>query len=232
LRLLFFILFLIPLGDVLAQPAAGPERVRMAVLRALEARIPGAAAKAEVAVERISPAGSLGADVLTARLPDQPVVPRGRIQVSLKSVSGPQGRAIVRIAHFDSVATVQSSTFAGEPVRSSDLRFFWIETTRFSGDPLTPTALANWGGTELISRRSLRADRPLRTSDLGPPPAAEAGDPVLMTYRRSAFVMDVTCTSRDRGLVGDVIRLYADDTDTMYRARLTARGRAEWLETL
>jgi len=201
-------------------------------MQAMDARIPGVSARSSVAVERIVDAELLADGDLTVQLPSVPIVPRGRLQVVVISETGERTWAMIKVARFDSVATLIASVSSGEPVANADFQFFWIETTRFSGDPITPSILAAMDDGDLVANRSLRADRPLRRSDIGPRPAAEAGDSIIMTHRRSAFVFTVTCKSRDRGKIGDVIRLYDDDTDTMYRARLTARGRAEWLETL
>ena len=58
------------------------------------------------------------------------------------------------------------------------------------------------------------------------------GDPVLMAYARGIITLKLNCKAREPGAVGDEIRLYAPNTDTTYRARLTAPGQAEWIETL
>jgi hypothetical protein len=44
--------------------------------------------------------------------------------------------------------------------------------------------------------------------------------------------MTLRCKAREPGFVGDVIRVYAPDNDTAYRARLVDAGRATWIETL
>ncbi|MEX1055510.1 MAG: flagella basal body P-ring formation protein FlgA, partial [Rhodothermales bacterium] len=62
--------------------------------------------------------------------------------------------------------------------------------------------------------------------------AAETGDHVTLNYRRGAVQLRLTCKARESGAVGDVIRVYSDDTRSMYRARLTARGKADWISTL
>lgn len=206
------------------------DAVRLATLEALAGRLPGAVDRIRVMVHRIPT--HEGSGEVAVSLPDHPVVPRGRLQVPVSVDNERVGSAMVEVAHFDSVATLIESVSTGDSVLPASFRYVWMDVTRFSGDPLTPARLAAMADTDLIAHRSLRADRPLRATDIGPRPAAETGDPVRMTYRRGAFVLEMACRARDRGQIGDIIRIYADDSDTMYRARLTAPGRAEWVETL
>ncbi len=233
MRIALIISLLLLAGQVEAQTNSGSHLVADATLLAIAERAPELASRIEVSVVRQPRAEVLLADVaLQVELPALPVIPRGRLQVKLSRNGESLGTAQVNVAHFDSVATATGAVESGADVTTADLRFVWMETTRFSGDPLTPSALRAFGDLDVIARRSLRADRALRTSDVGPRPAADTGDSVRMLYRRGAFVLDLSCRARDRGQIGDIIRLYADDSDTTYRARLTARGRAEWIETL
>lgn len=205
---------------------------------ALSARTADADERLAISVIRLPSNAEQLADQLDSsddwsiQLPARPHVPKGRLQVTVMHEGARQGTAVIQVAHFDSVAVLTTPVTSGAPVSLEDLEFVWMEVTRFSGEPLTREALSKWGPQELLARRSLKEDRPLRKVDIAPRPAAETGDPVRMVYRRGAFVLDLTCRARDRGQVGDIIRLYADDSDTVYRARLTAPGRAEWIETL
>ena len=205
--------------------------VQTATLEAIAARMPALTDRVEVSVTRIS-AQPQGPGSLQVTLPERPAVPRGRMQVTLSVGPDAVGSAMIDVAHFDSVAVLAQPISSGDPVSPQDLIFIWMDVTRFSGDPLSARAMREMAGTDLIAHRSLRTDRPLRTSDLGPRPAADTGDPVRMSYRRGAFVLELACRARDRGQIGDIIRLYADESDTVYRARLTAPGKAEWIETL
>lgn len=200
------------------------------MLYAIAARIPDVSSRIQVAVVRF--AGSDATGTVSVSLPERPLVPRGRVQVPVSVDGSRVGSALLHVAHFDSVAIYPESAFSGDMVQAELLRFVWMDVTRFSGEPLTRTALAAYDGQELIARTAIRPDRALRRNDIGPRPAADTGDPVRMTYRRGAFVLELACRARDRGRVGDTIRVYADDSDTVYRARLTAPGRAEWIETL
>jgi flagella basal body P-ring formation protein FlgA len=233
LRSSLLILLLLAAGPAAAQSNSDSHLVADATLLAITARAPEMVSRIQVSVVRQPKADVLSAgQPLQVELPALPVIPRGRLQVKLSRNGESLGTAQVNVAHFDSVATATAAVASGADVITTDLRFVWMETTRFSGDPLTPAALSAFGNADVIARRSLRADRALRTSDVGPRPAADTGDSVRMLYRRGSFVMDLSCRARDRGQIGDIIRLYADDSDTTYRARLTAPGRAEWIETL
>ena len=233
MRLSLFISLLLFAGLVQAQSNPGSDPVAEATMLAISERAPELMDRIEVSVVRQPKAEVLSDEsALQVELPSLPVIPKGRLQVKLARNGESLGTAQVNVAHFDSVATATGVVESGADVTRADLRFVWMETTRFSGDPLTPAVLSGFGSLDVIARRSLRPDRALRTSDVGPRPAAETGDSVRMLYRRGAFVLDLSCRARDRGQIGDIIRLYADESDTTYRARLTAPGRAEWIETL
>jgi flagella basal body P-ring formation protein FlgA len=233
-RFLPYIAFFVLVLPAEAQDTAADFRAAVsdAAILALSTRAPDRADNVTVTVIRLPQEIVESSSSLEVVLPALPVVPRGRIQVGLRTDNQARGHAMIQIAHFDSVAVPVAALAGGAPVSSGDLRFVWMETTRHAGDPLTPSALRALGNQELIARRSLRADRPLRATDLERRPAADTGDPVRMKYRRGAFMLELSCHARDRGQIGDVIRLYAEDSDTTYRARLTAPGRAEWIETL
>jgi flagella basal body P-ring formation protein FlgA len=226
------------LGGLDTSPVASVapgDAILSAARRAVADRLPEAGRSVEVTVVRLSdlPEGTtFEPTTVRVELPRSPVVPKGRLQVSFSVGTERLGSALIQVAHYDSVAIAVEQFSSRDVISPSSLRFVWMETTRFNGEPLTPASLNRWRGTELMARRFLRADSPLRTSDLGPRPAAETGEPVRMTYRRGAFLLDLSCRARDRGQLGDIIRLYADDSDTVYRARLVGAGRAEWIETL
>ncbi|NNE70166.1 MAG: flagellar basal body P-ring formation protein FlgA [Rhodothermales bacterium] len=212
---------------------AGPdEELIDATLAAIGARAPELVERLRISVIRSSSADEDAAGTVSVELPAIPVIPRGRLQVRLNRDGQPAGTALINVAHFDSVGVVTAALDSGAELDGSSLRFVWMETTRFSGQPLTPDVLRKWSGEPIVARRSLRVDRPIRVTDVGPRPAADTGDAIRMVYRRGSFKLELSCRARDRGQVGDIIRVYADDSDTMYRARLTGPGRAEWIETL
>lgn len=218
--------------ELLTAPAGPDQELVDAALEAITSRAPELAPRVRVSVIRSPNADEESEESLTVELPAVPVIPRGRLQVRLTRGGQSTGTALINVAHFDSVGVVTSPIASSGEITPGTIRFVWMETTRFAGQPLTPRLLAQWGDQAIVARRSLRADRPLRATDLGPRPAAETGDAVRMVYRRGTFKLELSCRARDRGQIGDIIRIYADDSDTMYRARLTAPGRAEWIETL
>ena len=87
-------------------------------------------------------------------------------------------------------------------------------------------------GGPLFATRHLREGRTLRRGDLRAAFTADIGDAVTMRYRRGGLALDLRGQAREAGHVGDAIRLHVPDTNTTYRARLTAAGEADWIETL
>ncbi|ARA94807.1 flagella basal body P-ring formation protein FlgA [Rhodothermaceae bacterium RA] len=247
MRLLAFLFVLLvlpafrpgPLPDPSEQAAA---QVRAAARAWLEARYPSLAPRMEVRVLRLSPEAqdTLAAAALPLRInaPGRAALPRGRTQVALLGGNDTAGWsrlgwALLYVAHYDSVLIPTRRMAADEPLTEDALRTAWVETTTFRGEPLTPAAFrALRADGELLAERSLREGRPLRRSDVRPPYAAEVGDAVAMRFQRGRITLLLPCKAREPGFVGDVIRLYSPDTRTTYRARLTAAGAAEWIETL
>ena len=161
-------------------------------------------------------------------------LPRGPAQVRvLHQQNGSwqrAGWALLYVAHFDSVLVATRTIEPGEQIERRDVQVRWTETTRFRGEPLAAATV----GTDdpIFATRYLRKGRQLRANDVRPPYAADTGQSVTVEYRRGGLHMKLRCKAREPGFVGDVIRVYAPDTDAAYRARLVRPGLAEWIETL
>ena len=216
---------------LLLAPAAVAQPLTGAAQQSLAARFPDQAQKLEVRVEHA--AESVRAlDGTTVVWPASAQVPRGRVQVRVQDARGAQvGVAMLYVAHFDTLVLATTDVSAGSAVVPEALTLSWRETTRLAGAYLTARDLGRLPA-ETFATRLLRADTPLRPTDLRPPFAAEAGAPVVLHYTRGPLRLVLSVEAREAGYVGDAIRLYAADTRTTYRARLTAPGEATWLETL
>ncbi len=219
-------------------PAAGPDaRIEDAALRTLAERFPDAAPRLEVRHIRSGKVPET-AEALRVVLPADGGIPRGHTQVNVEArreAGGWQeaGWALLYVAHFDSVAIPTRTVRKDETVAEADLQFAWLETTRFSGDPLTPAAWKTVAAAGTVyAHRHLSEGRAVHASDVRPAYAADTGDPLTMTYRRNGFTLVMTGHARAPGFAGDIIRFFAPATKTMYKVRLTAPGQAEWLETL
>ncbi len=217
-----------------AQPVEA--RILGAARAALEAAYPEQAGRLEVRVVRTG--GDLpGEGPIRLLLPPGGGLPRGRIQAGMQTqgsggVWREAGWAQIYIAHFDSVATPIRTVNKDDAIAPGDVTFAWIETTRFTGEPLTPALFRELAAAPLFAHRHLAADRALQRDDVRPAYAATTGDPVEMTYRREHLLLSIKGQARSPGFVGDSIRLYAPATKTMYKVRLTGPGAAEWIETL
>ncbi len=193
--------------------------------------------KAEVRLLRLSGALPAGGDV-RAILPSrkQPV---GRIQVLLEHRHAGEatyrraGYAMVEIAWYDSVVVARELLPRNISLTPDHVAIVWKDITRFSGEPLTASAyrqaLAR-GRTRLT--RMVRPGAVLRTNDLAPALAADTGTPVLMEVKRPGLHITLSCTARQPGHQGMLIRVYCPDTHQHYRARLIAEGKALWIQTL
>ena len=163
--------------------------------------------------------------------------PRGRMQVNVQERTGTswadRGWALLDVAYYDSVAVIETTVGSDDAVDTDDLALTWMETTRFHGTPLRADDLRELKEQDsLYATRRLTEGSTLRSGDLRSSYAAETGSTVVMHYERGAVNLELRCTARQSGFVGDTVRLYSPDTQTTYRARLTGPRTAEWIETL
>jgi flagellar basal body P-ring formation protein FlgA len=226
---------LIPSG-LRAQTAAKENGLQSQIQRAAEASLrqafPEQATHLEVRVTRMSDGLPLE-EALEIVWPSAAGIPKARVQANVALAGSKVGWALLYVAHYDSVVVSRNRLDMDAELSEGDLTVSWMETTRFHGTPLLARdlrAMRRQGA--VYAARLIQADRALRSSDLRPAYAADTGDLVLMDYNRGIVRLRLSCKAREPGAVGDTIRLYAPDTDTNYRARLTAPGQAEWLETL
>lgn len=164
-------------------------------------------------------------------------LPRGRARAQVftkeRNRWTSSGWASLYVAHYDSVMVVNENVRADDPIPPGALQSVWMETTRFPGDPFHAAdyRAARKRGA-LLAAHHLREGKALRKSDVRPPYAAEAGSSVEMKYNRRGLVLRLPCKAREPGFVGEVIRLFAPETNATYRARLTGAGTAQWIETI
>ncbi len=235
LRLTFiFLAFTASSGFVRATVPPVSERIRVAAEAALAEHFPAEAHRLRVRVIRTGGAVTDEAG-LKVTFQSSDAMPRAHAKVDVWSQASDgwtkAGWALLYVSHFDSVVVARESIAQGGAVTPEQVTFAWMDVTGFRGEPLRPAAYRALARNDVFAARPLRERRPLRAGDLRPPFAANTGDAVLMQYRRGKITLRMACKAREPGFIGDVIRLYNPDTDTMYRARLTAPGVAKWMET-
>jgi flagella basal body P-ring formation protein FlgA len=159
-------------------------------------------------------------------------MPEGHTVAEVLAADGRRiGQATLYVAHWDSVAVASHALARGDTVTAADFAPAWIETTRLRTPPL------RWADARRLAdaatvRRSVGAGDALRASDHQAPPAVETGDPVEVRYRRGDLALTLRGQARERGALGEAVRVYCPDVRTTYRVRLVAPGVGEWLETL
>lgn len=234
------------LAFVLAAPADPPEaasvQVRDAMLAWLDARYPALRPRLDVRVLRMDPEAEAvltsAPEPLRLDVPHPTAVPHARTQVTLLAGSEAAGYekigwAMLYVAHFDSLVVPTRTVRPDDPLAPEAVQMAWTETTTFRGEPLTPAAYRELlAQGDVFAVRTLREGRPLRSTDVRPPYLVDTGSSVRMHYARGRLAMTLTCKAREAGALGDEVRLYAPDTKTTYRARITGPGTAIWIETL
>ena len=210
--------------------------IQKAATAAWEAHLAGTVTAVELHVLRFG--GEIDPNLpLRVHFPARPAVPRGRSQVTVEALIDSigwqkAGWAWLNVAHFDSVAIAQRVVTKDEALAAEDAVGIWMDITKFPGTPLHPRVLRERVASETaFLTKTVTANRPLRLSDIRPPYAADTGDSVIMHYNRNGVSLELSCKARGRGLTGDIIRLYSPTSKRTYRARLTAAGRADWIET-
>jgi flagella basal body P-ring formation protein FlgA len=244
LHIPIFVLMSVPAAAALAQAGtsglaaqAAVARIQTTASKMLAAQYPKDAHRLDVEVIRTRGLDAVGSDMRLS-FPEADALPRAHTLVDVLAPDtstgwAKTGWALLYVAHYDSIAVLQAPLQKDEALPPDAVEAAWMETTTH-GDGLLRIdafrAMADSG--TVFARRLLRSGRALRTNDLRPPYAAQLGESVILTYQRGNIHLKMTCEARAPGFVGDVIRLYAPQTGTNYRARLTAPGTAEWLETL
>jgi flagella basal body P-ring formation protein FlgA len=230
--LLVLLGWLIAVPVAWAQPA-NADALRRATRAALAASFADDLPRLRIEVKRASgEASTVDKPRVSFRSMDR--LPRGAAQVQVYQRTNGQwtraGWALLHVAHYDSVLVTTRTIGPGDAITHDDVRVTWRETTRFRGMPLSAAIFQQ--DDPLRADRHLQAGRMLREHDVRPPYAVDTGQTVTVQYQRGGLRMLLRCKAREPGFVGDVIRVYAPDNDTAYRARLTAAGRATWIETL
>lgn len=193
----------------------------------LHARFPGRAHRFEVRLAQPWPSETtLSAPHIA--WPRHPEVPKGRLQVEVTDGGIVRGRAWLFVAHYDSVVIARDGLAADQPIDATTVDVMWQETTRISSY-LPARALAD---TVLVAARSVPEGRLLRPSDVRPPDAVQPGDLVRLTLLRNGMAFMVDTQARQRGHVGQVIRVFSPDTRATYLAQITHPGEARWVRTL
>ncbi len=218
--------------------AEAPEpSVRKAASRALSAQYPESADHLKVRVRRVR--GTLDPEAgLRLVFPGGEGRPTGLTQVDLRTRGAEgdwttAGWALLHVARLDSVATLRTRAPRGAPIAPSDLETAWLETSSLHGEPLrADTAHTRAARGALVATRHLQSGRVLRARDVRRPYAADTGSALRVRYQKGRLVFRLSCTAREPGGVDDVIRVHCSGLNTMYRARITSKRTAQWVETL
>ncbi len=235
-RLLLAALLLLTPTRAYASGPSDEARIREQAERQLFSTFPSGKARLQVRVQQVH-VDSLPQGRFELTFPSPGEMPRAHTQVGVmvqrEGRSEKAGWALLYVAHYDSVLVAASSVESDAELAAPMVNVALLETTRFNGKPLSAAFYRDMAASgPLFATRSLRTGRVLRQRDVRGAYAADAGDPVLMTYRRGPIVLRLTCTAREPGAMGSIIRLHNAKNDTMYRARLNGSGTADWIETL
>lgn len=234
--ILLYISLLIGMGHAswLNQGSIDPsERLIEAVESLLQKRYPEKERNLKVRIERTG--GSITKDgPFEIVFPESYEVPRALVRIEVNSQAEDlSGWALIYVAHYDSVLTVNRSVKNDEMVTPQDLSTVWAEVTRFQGEPLTPDAAREmFAHGEVFASRHISADRFLKHQDLRNAYDISTGQAVTMYYQRNGIHLSLTCKARNQGFTGEHIKLFSPDTQLMYKAQITGPGLANWVETL
>ncbi len=219
-----------PAADTSADTSAAAAAIEAAAEAALADAWPGAAPHASVRVVRLSGGAERVRPPVRVRFLDAGV-PRGRASAEVEAADGGgwarAGWALLDVAHTATAAVLVRPLARGEAVTPDAYRLDTVETTHLAEPPLAPDALDGWA-----AGRALAAGTVLTARALARPVAVDTGQPVRVRYRRGAVRIAFEAVARERGAVGETVRVYDSATRRTHRVRLTAPGEGAWLSTL
>lgn len=215
-----------------APPDSSHATIERAAAAALTAQWPDVAARATVRVVRLSGgAERVQSPVRVHFLSEAP--PHGRASARVEQATSdgwvPAGWAWLDVAHTATAAVLVRALARGETVTAADYRLEPIETTRQADPPVPPDSLYLGAWT---ASRPLAAGTVLTHRLLALPLAAEAGSAVRVRHQRGAVLIAFETVARERGAVGEAVRVYDPNSRRTHRVRLTAPGEGIWLSTL
>ena len=223
------ILLALLLGTVVAAAQTAEADVVAAAEAALAEAWPALAEHAEVRVVRLSPAVEAAEVPIRVRFLSGP--PRGRTSAAVEVQTGPEawervGWAFLEVAHFGEVAVLTRDVARGEPLAGA-VRIERREATGLRNAVAPEAVDEGW-----TAARTLRAGTVLTAHLANAPAAVERGDRVAVTYARDAVHITLVGEARQRGALGDEVRVHVDEIRSTFRVRLTGPGTGEWVATL
>lgn len=195
----------------------------------ISARWPELAQRVEVRVLRMTgDEAEMDGDLRVRLLTDAP--PRGRTSAELhvRDASGSWRRvgwALLEVAWFGEAVILTESVQRGAPISREA---FKVERTDITNVTAPLVAMDSLGGENWTAARTLASGTTLTVDLVERPNAANRGDAVRFRYERGAVAIDLVGEARERGAVGDVIRVYSSDTRSTHRVLMTAPGEGIW----
>ena len=244
--LLLFASALVPDGHALVPPALLPQEdgnewpapfwtppiglaTEADVAAAAERAIADVWPDAEVRVVRLSAAAATAHPPLRVRFVDD--APRGRASAEVETRAGEAwtsaGWAYLDVAVYDTAFVLAHDVARGDALADA-VRRQRVEVTAISDPLLLPdSGLEGWSAA-----RSLRAGTVLTARLADAPSAVESRAPLRVRYTRGVLSVTLSCEARERGAIGDTIRVTCSDPHASYSVRLTAPGEGVWTRTL
>ncbi len=124
------------------------------------------------------------------------------------------GRALAMVE----IPVLRRAVRRGEVITEDDVA--WVE---MRADRVSPTTVTD--GADLIGytpRRTLRAGRPIRSTEVHVPLAVHKGANVVMTYRTPYMTLTAAGRALADGAVGETVRVLNTQSNTVIEARVTS----------
>lgn len=159
--------------------------------------------------------------------------PKGyeRIQVVAKnqpSLSRISAQVQLNVKVWQHLPVLRQKRKGGENVLANHLQMDWVDISRLTGPFLQDVDQLN---DQMVLARLLQKGQPIRLQEFISKPVVQAGDPVKLIMEKSGFRIEILCTARQDGAVGDEIRCYSNENRTTYTATVLDKGLAQWKHT-
>lgn len=208
--------------------------IKQLISEALEQSYPPSEYRFEIALKRIPKSvDQLEADDIEGIRFNASTAPKGYERVELITQDPVfsnriSNRVQVHIQLWQKLPIMRNSMKEGERIGSQDIHYQWLDITRLTGPFITQ--IEEIPANQVLARL-LQKGSPIRINDFKREAVVFAGEPIIMIMEQSGYRIEILCTARQDGAIGEEIRCYSADNRKTYSVEILDKGTTRWKHT-